>query len=402
MEKFVPGSEEFIKEAASRALSNSTNGYIAISDNLEGAYYTDPNSSENFNSGQYLGTKTFAMTPGDKFFFMLVPNGTVQQVYDNPAIGGDKKPLFSIATENPHDDFSIGQIADITGQGQLFVMEDMELSQGSNLDYDDITFRVTGATSQIVPLSQLAGFSSASIHFELVQKLKGESDKSEPKFLQESIITNSGDKSQGETPSIAADNDQQKPQQTVATVANSDSQESPVTETSTVANSDSQESPATETSTVDKSATQESQQIEETASSPETFSVSPTELNSEIEQPVSGESIVSESAGDELIKADTTTNLIPQLPAEADDAVNNAASPPTAETLLTSTPLALQLAAKTDALADFFGEKLPTETDDNFSNAASSQSLTKIPEVSPADKADGTQETDRAVTQTAA
>jgi hypothetical protein len=134
MEKFVLGSEAFISEAASRALSNSTNGYIVISDDLEGAYYTNPNSSENLYFEPYLGTKTFAMTPGDKFFFMLVPNGTVQQVYDNPAIGGDKKPLFSIATENPNDGFSIGQIADITGEGQLFVMEDMAPSQESYRD----------------------------------------------------------------------------------------------------------------------------------------------------------------------------------------------------------------------------------------------------------------------------
>ncbi|MEG4341646.1 DUF4114 domain-containing protein [Microcoleus sp. D3_18_C2] len=271
MEKFVPGSEAFIKEAASRALSNSTKGYIAMDDDLEGAYYTDPNSSENLNSGQYLGTKTFAMTPGDKFFFMLVPNGTVQQVYDNPAIGGDKKPLFSIATDNPSDGFSIGQIADITGEGQLFVMEDMGLIQGSDRDYDDITFRVTGAISKIIPLSQLVDPFSASIHSQLIQKLKGESDKSDPKFTRESTVTNSGDKSQGETPSITADNDQQKPQQTeTSTVGKSDSQESPATETSTVANSDSQESPATETSTVGKSDTQESQQIEQTASPPET------------------------------------------------------------------------------------------------------------------------------------
>jgi hypothetical protein len=193
MENFVPGSEAFIKEAASRALSNSTNGYIVISDDLEGAYYTNPNSSENFNFGPYLGKKTFAMTPGDKFFFMLVPNGTVQQVYDNPAIGGDKKPLFSIATENPNDGFSIGQIADITGEGQLFVMEDMALSQESYRDYDDITFRATGATSQIVPLSQLAGDDSASIHSDSVQKHKGKSDKSAPLFTRESTVSNSGD-----------------------------------------------------------------------------------------------------------------------------------------------------------------------------------------------------------------
>jgi hypothetical protein len=418
MEKFVLGSEAFIKEAASRALSNSTNGYITISDDLEGAYYTNPNSSENFNSGQYLGTKTFAMTPGDKFFFMLVPNGTVQQVYDNPAIGGDKKPLFSIATDNPSDGFSIGQIADITGESQLFVMEDMALSQGSNLDYDDITFRVTGATSKIVPLSQLVGSFSASLPSQLIQKLKGELDKSEPKFTRESIITNSGEKSQGETPSITTDYDQQKSQPTAATIANSDSQESPPTETSIVVKSETQESPATETSIVDKSETQESpateisivvksetqewQQREHIASPPETPSVSSNELNSEIEQPVSAESLVSESAGAELIKTDTTaTNLIPQLPAEADDAVNNAASPPTAETLLTSTPIALQPAAKTDALADNFGKKLPTQTDDNLSNAAS-QSPTKLAEVILAENAAGAQENDWNVTENAA
>jgi DNA/RNA endonuclease G (NUC1) len=373
------------------------------------------------------------MTPGDKFFFMLVPNGTVQQVYDNPAIGGDKKPLFSIATENPNDGFSIGQIADITGEGQLFVMEDMAPSQESYRDYDDITFRVTGATSQIVPLSKLAGDDSASIHSDSVQKLKGESDKSEPLLTGESTVTNSADQSPAKTPSITADNDQQKPQQTAATVARSDSQESLATETSTVANSDSQQSPVTETSTVDKSDTQESPAtetstvdksdtqespatetstvdksdtqelplVEQTASPPETPSVSPTELNSEIEQPVSGESIVSESAGAELIKTDTTTNLIPQLPAIADDAVNNAASPPTAETLLTSTPLALQPPAKTDALAENLGKELPTETDDNLSNAAS-QPPTNIAEVIPASQADDTQKNDRAVSETAA
>ncbi len=387
MEKFLPGSEEFIKEAASRALSNSTNGYIAISDDLEGAYYTNPNSSENFNSGQYLGKKTFAMTPGDKFFFMLVPNGTVQQVYDNPAIGGDKKPLFSIATENPNDGFSIGQIADITGEGQLFVMEDMAPSEASYRDYDDITFRVTGATSQIVPLGELAGDDSASIHSELVQKLKGESDKSDPKFPPESIITNSGEKSQEETPSIAADNHQQKPQPAAATfansdsqespltetptvansdsqkspatetpiVANSDSQESPPTETSTVANSDSQESPATETSIVDQSDTQELQLIEQTASPPETLSVSPTELNSEREQPVE---ITTENAAN-LIEDDTAS---PEIAAELET-----------EQLVTKTELIVATPEADDTVepeltvaeitAEFESKQLPPKTD---------------------------------------
>ena len=387
MEKFVPGSEEFIKEAASRALSNSTNGYIAIDDNLEGAYYTNPNSHENFNSGEYLGKKTFAMKPGDKFFFMLVPNGTVQQVYDNPAIGGDKKPLFSIATENPSDGFSIGQIADITGEGQLFVMEDMAASEASYRDYDDITFRVTGATSQIVPLGELAGSDSASIHSELVQKLKGESDKSEPQFPPESIITNSGEKSQEETPSIAADNDQQKPQPTAATVANSDSQESPLTETPTVANSDSQESPltktstvansdsqespltetstvgqsdtqespATETSTVDQSDTQELPLIEQTASTPKTLSLNQTELNSSREQAVE---ITAEKAAN-LIEDNTAFSEIGAF-LETEELVTKTES-------IVATPEAdntvepeLTAAEKT---AEFESKQLPPKTD---------------------------------------
>ena len=38
------------------------------------------------------------MTPGDEFAVMLVPNGKVQQVFDNPKIGGAKSPLFSISS----------------------------------------------------------------------------------------------------------------------------------------------------------------------------------------------------------------------------------------------------------------------------------------------------------------
>ena len=192
MEKFVPGSEAFISEAARRALSNSTSGYIAISDDLESAYYTDANSSENFNSGQYLGTKTFAMTPGDKFFFMLVPNGTVQQVYDNPAIGGDKKPLFSIATDNPNDGFSIGQIADITGEGKLFVMEDMGLMQGSERDYNDIIFKITGATSKVAPVSQFIDKERQKSYSEFVQRLINSAPIESPK--NDSIIAESNSK----------------------------------------------------------------------------------------------------------------------------------------------------------------------------------------------------------------
>lgn len=92
MDKFVPGSPEFFKEAASRAMSNSEKGYIVIDDLSEGAKFNGNLPEGNFNEGTYLGVKTFAMTPGDEFGIMMVPNDTVKFVYDYPNFGGDKRP----------------------------------------------------------------------------------------------------------------------------------------------------------------------------------------------------------------------------------------------------------------------------------------------------------------------
>jgi len=187
MDKFVPGDEAFIKEAARRALSNSPSGYIAINDKSEAAHYTNP-EGENFNTGTYLGTKTFDMTPGDDFCFLLVPNGTVKEVYDNPAIGGDKQPLFSIFTTNPNDSLNIGQIADLTGEGKLFVMEDMGVRQGSDRDYNDIILKITGATSKIASINQFIDSEHKAATLELAQKLIGVDSKAETKT--DSIIDN--------------------------------------------------------------------------------------------------------------------------------------------------------------------------------------------------------------------
>jgi hypothetical protein len=62
------------------------------------------------NSGDYLGAKSFQMKPGDKFGFMLVPKGEVAEVAENPGIGGEKTPLFSLATANPDDGLHLGQL----------------------------------------------------------------------------------------------------------------------------------------------------------------------------------------------------------------------------------------------------------------------------------------------------
>ncbi|WP_293360269.1 MULTISPECIES: DUF4114 domain-containing protein [unclassified Microcoleus] len=155
MEKFAPGSEAFIKEAAARALSNSTKGHVVINDLTEGARFTGNLPEGNYNDGNYGGVKTSGMTPGDEFGVMLVPNGTVQEVLNNPTVGGDKRPLFSMVTANPAEGFHVGQIADVTGSGKIFAMEDMRVDIGSDRDYNDFVFQVRGATGKAVLLDEV-------------------------------------------------------------------------------------------------------------------------------------------------------------------------------------------------------------------------------------------------------
>lgn len=148
MELLEPGSRLFIQEAARRALSNSEEGGIIFDDQSEGSQFSGvlgTSDSQNFNSGEYRGAKTFNMRSGETFALMLVPNGKVQDVKDNPSIEGSKRPLFSLATANPDDAFHTGQLADVFGDGTTFVMEDLRVDTGSDRDYNDWVFRVEGA-----------------------------------------------------------------------------------------------------------------------------------------------------------------------------------------------------------------------------------------------------------------
>ena len=145
LEAFELGSFEFIQEVTRRALSGSEEGHIVISDRTGVAKFTGNLGDGNQNSGIYQGVQTFAMRPGDTFGVMLVPNGTVQQVFDNPEIGGAKRPLFSLTTANPNDGCHLGQIADVTGDRNTFVLEHLRVDYSSNRDYNDIIFQIRGA-----------------------------------------------------------------------------------------------------------------------------------------------------------------------------------------------------------------------------------------------------------------
>ncbi|NJN60348.1 MAG: DUF4114 domain-containing protein, partial [Coleofasciculaceae cyanobacterium RL_1_1] len=134
------GSVDWTREIIDRVLSDSVLGYRLVNDRVDNPWI-DLFHNE---AGEYRGSQILEMTPGDTVAIVLIPNGTFAEVRNNPEIGGDKRPLFSIATANPDDDFYFGQIA-IAGR-DIYVMEDKRIDLGSDRDYNDFGFRLTGVT----------------------------------------------------------------------------------------------------------------------------------------------------------------------------------------------------------------------------------------------------------------
>ncbi|MEM7715891.1 MAG: DUF4114 domain-containing protein [Cyanobacteria bacterium P01_A01_bin.68] len=140
--KYEIGSDDFVREAARLALSNSASGYVVISEQTEGARY----KTEDADSGsEYKGIKTFEMNRGDQFGIILVPDGTLEEVFENPRIGGSKQPIFSLAPMNPQQAFHIGQVKDMTGGGSIWAMEDLSSDRNSDRDFNDFVFYLEGA-----------------------------------------------------------------------------------------------------------------------------------------------------------------------------------------------------------------------------------------------------------------
>ena len=158
MEELAQNSDAFITEAARRSVSNSNLGYVVINDATEGARFSGNLPYDtNHNKGEYKGVKTFTMRPGDTFGVILVPNrATLQQVANNSVTGDDMRPLFSLPMANPNGSFMTGQIADVTGIGNTFVMEDLRVDKpGTDSDYNDIIFQVRGATGSAVSIDSV-------------------------------------------------------------------------------------------------------------------------------------------------------------------------------------------------------------------------------------------------------
>lgn len=161
MDNLTPGSTEFMLEAGRRALTNSSQGYIAIQDELEAARFetTFPwepnfNIAPYYRTSEYEGVKTFNLTPGDEVAFMLVQNNTVQDTLANPGniYEFGKLPLFSIPEANilevSPDQFTF---LEDYGNGGIIAGEDVPI-RGADKDYNDIVFQIDGLEGNLSKL----------------------------------------------------------------------------------------------------------------------------------------------------------------------------------------------------------------------------------------------------------
>ncbi len=156
LETYELGSADFIAEVARRVTSNSVLGHLIWDDTTEAARFSGEMGGEkDFNAGSYAGVKTFQMTAGDTFGVVLAPDATFGQLLSQPGAGGSWRPLFSMATANPTDGFQMGQIADVTGDGNTFTFEDLRVDRGGDKDYNDFVFQVRGATGEAVLMDEV-------------------------------------------------------------------------------------------------------------------------------------------------------------------------------------------------------------------------------------------------------
>ena len=161
MGEFIPGTEDFIQEAAIRAASNSTQGYILASEQQqEAAKFSSSSLSwefdHNFEAGEYQGINLFDLTPGDRYGLFLVPNGTVSEIANEPSIIWDSEaalPLFSLPEANP--DVAEGQIVAVD-QFNTFAFEANRVDRDlSDHDYNDFVFQLQGVTASVPQINDL-------------------------------------------------------------------------------------------------------------------------------------------------------------------------------------------------------------------------------------------------------
>lgn len=154
LESLVPGSPEFIAAAVQRALSGSPQGHVVISTAREGARLTGELGERSYNSGTPAGARAFAFQPNDTLALLLVPNGSLQTVANNPAIEGNLRPLFSLAAANPLGANHYGAMT-TNANGLVMGIEDIRFDSNSDADFNDVILKLEGVTGQLPDLNSL-------------------------------------------------------------------------------------------------------------------------------------------------------------------------------------------------------------------------------------------------------
>jgi hypothetical protein len=145
MEKLLPGSDEFIDLALTRALSDSVQGHIVLKDGSEGAKLSSLLGETNFNDGAYLGSKKFSFTPGDRIGLLMTPDGTIAAALTSRTSG---RALFSIAAANPAQVAQVGQLGH-----NVFGWEDMVGS--GDRDYNDLILSIKNINGSAIDITKL-------------------------------------------------------------------------------------------------------------------------------------------------------------------------------------------------------------------------------------------------------
>jgi|GEM_PF-527121 len=155
MEDYEPGSIAFIKEAATRASSNSPQGHILIQDETEEAKFSLGLPWErDFNTGTYQGVKTFNLTPGDEVALMLVQHDTIANI-EQTSEKSDRfgeAVIFSLSRSNALNSSTEGyELVDVNGNGTI-AWEDVLLNEADR-DYNDLIIDLQGLESNLPTLS---------------------------------------------------------------------------------------------------------------------------------------------------------------------------------------------------------------------------------------------------------
>lgn len=181
LEGLEPGSEAYIQEAASRALSNSESGFLVMQDNIEGAKYgTALPWEDDYNSGDYLGVKTFNLAPGQQFAFILTQNTSLSELATNPGVYTQpgKRPIFS--AEVDADRGSANQFTAIDEFGTF------GFESGTDRDFNDVVFQVTGAEGEAIAYDEVR---NASRNFALSTIAEVLTEESESNVLNDGYLT---------------------------------------------------------------------------------------------------------------------------------------------------------------------------------------------------------------------